>query len=339
MIRLGFLGTGWIGLNRMEALLATGQAEAVAVYDPNLQMAQEAMKRAPGARLVASLGEMLELELDGVVIATPSALHAEQCIETFEAGVAVFCQKPLGRNAAEVAAVIEAARSADQLLGVDLSYRYTSAMQAIRERIRSGELGKIFAADLVFHNAYGPQSGWFWDPKLAGGGCLIDLGVHLVDLALWMFDFPAVEQASGRLFRGGRFPSIGEVEDYAIGSFDLIGGANVRLACSWNLSAGADAVIRATFHGTKGTVQMRNEGGSFYDFVAEEFHGREKRMLASPPDEWGGRAAVHWLDKLSAGERFAGSTSGLLESASLLDRLYGWETAGTQAKAADFLSV
>ncbi|HET8750831.1 MAG TPA: Gfo/Idh/MocA family oxidoreductase, partial [Sphingomicrobium sp.] len=191
MMRLGFVGTGWIGRNRMEALLATGECVAAAICDPDPEMAEKAKELAPLALETDSLDAMLALDLDGVVIATPSAMHTEQCIRAFEAGVAVFCQKPLGRNAAEVEAAMHAAKRADRLLGVDLSYRRTAATQAIRERIRSGDLGKIFAADLTFHNAYGPGAGWFRNPKLSGGGCLIDLGVHLVDLALWLFDFPA----------------------------------------------------------------------------------------------------------------------------------------------------
>jgi predicted dehydrogenase len=323
VIRLGFLGTGWIGLNRMEAMLATGKAEAVAVCDPSSEMAQEALKCASEAVLAASLDEMLQMDLDGVVIATPSALHAEQSVAALEAGAAVFCQKPLGRNGAEVSAVVDAARRADCLLGVDFSYRHTAAMRAIREQVVAGSLGKIFAADLTFHNAYGPQSPWFWDSSKSGGGCLIDLGIHLVDLALWLFDFPAIEQASARLFRNGQMPGRGEVEDYAVGSLYLIDGTNVRIACSWNLSAGTEAVIRARFHGTDGGAEMRNENGSFYDFTAELFKGRERRTLASPPDAWGARSAAEWIEKLAAGQGFAGSTPGLLESARALDRLYG----------------
>jgi predicted dehydrogenase len=339
VIRLGFVGLGWIGCNRMEAMLATGKAEAIAIFDPDANCAAEAARIAPAARSVDSFAELLDQRPDGVVIATPSALHANQCIQALAAGASVFCQKPLGRSAVEVEAVLAAARCADRLLGVDLSYRYTAAMQAIREQVRSGALGRIFAADLVFHNAYGPGSSWFWDPQLSGGGCLIDLGIHLVDVALWLLDFPAVEQASGRQFRDGRVPRADEVEDYALGQFELVDGTNVRIACSWNLSAGSDAIIRATFHGTEGSAEMRNEKGSFFDFTAELFKGRERHALAAPPDDWGGRAAIDWVEKLGAGERFAGSTTGLLESASLLDRLYGRDAAGPQAKATAFLSI
>jgi predicted dehydrogenase len=323
MMRLGFIGTGWIGRNRMEALLATGDATVVALCDPSAEMLRQAKELAPLALEVGSLEAMLALPLDGVVIATPSALHAEQCVRALDAGAAVFCQKPLGRSSAEVGAVLAAACKADRPLGVDLSYRHTAAMTAIRERVRGGELGQVFAADLTFHNAYGPQSGWFWDPKLSGGGCLIDLGVHLADLALWLFDFPSVVSASATLLRDGCPPRENEVEDYASAELVLGNGVTVRLACSWNLNAGADAVIGATLYGTRAGAEMRNDGGSFFDFSADLLRGTTRERIASPPDGWGGRAAVEWLGILRRGEGYAGSTPGLLETAEVLDRLYG----------------
>jgi predicted dehydrogenase len=322
VIRLGFLGTGWIGRNRMEAMLASGEATAAAICDPNAEMLEQARQSAPQAAVVDSLAAMLALDLDGVVIATPSALHAEQCIQALDAGVAVFCQKPLGRNAVEVAQVLAAAERADRLLGVDLSYRHTAAVEAIRARMLAGELGKVFAADLTFHNAYGPGAGWFWDPKLSGGGCLIDLGVHLVDLALWMLDFPDVADARAELMRDGRPTRPDEVEDYAAGTLRLTDGRVIRIACSWNLNAGRDAVIEASFYGTSGGARMYNESGSFFDFSADLFTGRESVGIAAAPDDWGGRAASRWVRQLAAGERFAGSTSGLLETARALDELY-----------------
>jgi predicted dehydrogenase len=322
VIRLGFLGTGWIGRNRMEAMLASGGVTAVALCDPNPEMVEQARAVAPSALIADSLDTMLTLGVDGVVIATPSALHADQCIQALDAGAAVFCQKPLGRNAAEVERVIAAARRADRLLGADLSYRHTAAMQAIRQRIQAGELGQVFAADLTFHNAYGPGAGWFWDRKSSGGGCLIDLGVHLVDLALWVLDFPDVVDARADLLRGGRRATADEVEDYAIGTLLLAEGCVVRIACSWNLNAGRDAEIQASFYGSSGGARMANVDGSFFDFSAELFKGRESSSIAAPPDEWGGRAACDWARRLAAGERFGGSTAGLLETASALDRLY-----------------
>src|SRR5204863_423465 len=145
----------------------------------------------------------------------------------------------------------------------------------------------------VFHNAYGPGKPWFYDPRQSGGGCVIDLGVHLVDLALWTLGFPPVAGVDATLLAGGRPVTPDGVEDYASASFRA-GVADVRLACSWNLHAGREAVIGAAFYGTKGGAALRNVAGSFYDFTAERFDGTQAIRLADPPDEWGGRAAAAW---------------------------------------------
>ena len=323
--RVGFLGVGWIGRHRMEAMLATGAVEAVGVADPSPAAADEALKLAPGAACVDDLQALLALGLDGLVIATPSALHAEQAVAALERGVAVFCQKPLGRTAGETRRAVDAARAADRLLAVDLSYRFTEAALAVRELVRSGELGRVSVADLVFHNAYGPDKPWFRDPAQSGGGCLLDLGVHLVDLALWMLDWPKATRTSAALMAGGDFlrERTDVVEDFASVAFGVEGGALVRLACSWNLPAGQDAVIGASFYGDRGGAGFRNLDGSFYDFTAERYRGNSRETLTAPPDAWGGRAAADWATRLAAGARFDPEAERLVEVAQVLDRLYG----------------
>jgi predicted dehydrogenase len=321
--RVGFLGTGWIGRHRMEAMVATGVIEAAAIADPSAEMQAEALKAAPQAEIVDGLDGLLALGLDGIVIATPSALHAEQSIRALESGAAVFCQKPLGRTAAEAQAVVDAARTADRLLAVDFSYRFTEGMRRIRELLAAGELGRIYAVDLVFHNAYGPDKAWFYDPELSGGGCVMDLGVHLVDLALWAMDWPDVGEVAAQRSAEGGPVGPGKVEDYAAAALTLEGGASVRLACSWRLQAGQDAVISASFYGTGGGASLANVGGSFYDFEAHRFRGTAREPLASPPDEWGGRAAADWARRLAAGERFDRDAERLVEVARVLDRIYG----------------
>jgi predicted dehydrogenase len=323
--RVGFLGVGWIGRHRMEAMLATGAIEAVAIVDPSAEMAAEAAKLAPDARLAGALDELLDLGVDGVVIASPSAMHAEQSIRALDRGAAVFCQKPLGRTAAEARAVVDAARAADRLLRVDLSYRFTEAARRVRELLQGGELGRIYAADLVFHNAYGPDKAWFYDPALSGGGCVMDLGVHLVDLALWSLGFPDVTAVSAKLFSGGEplGSSSDRVEDYAVATLQLEDGATLRLACSWRLPAGREAIISAAFYGTGGGAALTNVGGSFYDFTAERYRGTETEVLASPPDAWGGRAAADWAIRLARGEGFDAEAERLVDVAQILDRIYG----------------
>ena len=322
--RIGFLGVGWIGRSRMAAIVEGGAVEVAAISDPSPDMIGGAHDLAPQAAVAADLDALLALNLDGLVIATPSALHAEQSIQALEHGVAVFCQKPLGRSAEEARAVVEAARRADRLLGVDFSYRFATAMVAVRDSVRSGELGEIFAADLVFHNAYGPDKPWFYDRALSGGGCVMDLGVHLVDLALWTLGFPVLTSATSRLFAGGAplAPGSSAVEEYALATLGFDSGAAAQLACSWRLHAGQEAVISATFHGTKGGAGMRNVGGSFYDFTAEASSGTQRRTLVSPPDAWGGRAAADWATRLARGDRFDPTSDDLVSVAEVVDRIY-----------------
>jgi predicted dehydrogenase len=321
--RLGFLGVGWIGRHRLEAVVRSDVADVVAVADVAPENTGAALQLAP-AKAVDSLENLLAQELDGVVIATPSALHAEQAIAALEHGVAVFCQKPLARTAAEAARVIDVARDADRLLGVDLSYRFVEGARRIRDLIGAGELGRIYAADLVFHNAYGPDKPWFYERALSGGGCVIDLGIHLVDLALWALDPARVRKVSSHLFAGGRPLSsrTDAVEDFALADLELSDGTVVRLACSWNLPAGCDAVIQASFFGTDGGAMLTNVDGSFYDFRAEQFRGTSRELLCGPPDAWGGRAIVDWARRVGLGSGFDPAAERLLHVTEVIDSIY-----------------
>jgi predicted dehydrogenase len=324
--RLGFLGVGWIGRNRLESLARSGVAEVVAVADSTPENA-EAAARLAGCPVVGSLDQLLDIDLDGIVIATPSALHAEQAESVLERGIAVFCQKPLGRTADETLRVVEAACHADRLLGVDLSYRFVEGSRRIRELVRSGDLGSVHAADLVFHNAYGPDKPWFYDPLLSGGGCVIDLGIHLVDLALWILEGAAVVRVSSHLFAQGKplQSGVAAVEDFAVSELILDSGAVVRLACSWNLPAGCDAVIQASFFGDAGGATLSNVGGSFYDFAADRLRGTARERLCSPPDAWSGRAIVDWATRLAEGAGFDPAARQLVDVAAVLDAIYGRE--------------
>ena len=192
--------------------------------------------------------------------------------------------------------------------------------------MQSGSLGEVFAADLVFHNAYGPDKAWYRQRALSGGGCVVDLGVHLVDLALWTLDFPAVADVSSALFaRGRRLPrGSQEVEDHALASISLQSGACLRLACSWNLPAGRDAVIQASVWGTQGGAALCNVNGSFFDFEAVRTRGSQTaERLAGPPDAWSGRAAADWARRLAAGHRYDPACREIDQVTRVLDRIVG----------------
>lgn len=314
----------------MEYLARRGAAEIGAIADPEPGNLEQAAGLAWAARKLASLDELLELDLDGVVIATPSALHAEQAERCLEKGLPVFCQKPIGRTAEETRAVVAAARKRDRLLGVDFSYRFVAAMRQVHELCRSGDLGQVYAADLVFHNAYGPDKEWFYDWRRSGGGCVIDLGIHLVDQALWNLGFPDLAGVSSRLYAQG-LPMRGRggaVEDFAEARIDLANETTVRIACSWRLPAGRDAVIEGSFYGTKGGAKFHNIDGSFYHFAAERFTGTRCEPMPAEKEEWGGKALMEWVNTLNRSRRFSENAREFIRTAEVIDEIYANSCAG-----------
>jgi predicted dehydrogenase len=321
-LRLGFAGIGWIGLDRMQAVLAAEVADVVVGCEPDESCRAKVREAIPDVTLVDHYDDLLDRGLDGIVIATPSALHAAQSRAALETGHAVFCQKPIARNAAEAAALVETARVADRRLDCDLSYRYTEAVQRVRSRLLEGSIGRPFALELVFHNAYGPDKAWYYDRALSGGGCVMDLGIHLVDLALWFLDFPPVTSIQSRLFSGGAPLAPGGIEDFAEVQLTLGDGVVARIGCSWRVNAGRDAVIEARVYGTEGGLGIRNLAGSFYDFVAESYRGTTTEILAEPPDRWGGRALVTWCRELARSHEFDPRAAELVATACVLDAIY-----------------
>jgi len=322
--RLGFLGLGRIGRRRLRSVLDAGTADVVAVADVDPLAGSAAAADALGAERLNGLEELLARDLDGVVIATPSALHAEQAITALARGCAVFCQKPVGRDADETRAVLAAAREADRLLAADLCYRETEAVRAIKGLLDGGEIGHVHTAELTFHNAYGPDKPWFHDPALAGGGCLVDLGTHLVDLALWLLDDSISEVRASRTLREGRplAPGGGAVEDHALAELGLASGAVARIACSWWLPAGRDCVFEVALYGTEGAAIVRNLAGSFFDFEAELCRGTSAQSLVRPPDDWGGRVINGWARRLAADGSHDTEAERLVDVAAALDAIY-----------------
>jgi predicted dehydrogenase len=318
------VGLGWIGRARLKALADANLVDIPVLADPNPQALQAARLLVPGATALADMEELLTHDLDAVVVATPSGLHAAACQRAFERGLAVFCQKPLARSAAEVTRVIDAARSADRLLRVDFCYRHTRALTALRDAVSSGSIGRVYAAELSFHNAYGPDKAWARDPELAGGGCLIDLGVHLVDAAFWVLGgVPAVKHAHASLFAAGQAVTgaSSTVEDFALGQLELEDSTALDIACSWQSSFGDHARIRIALHGTAGGAAFENVKGSFFDFSCERFFGTSREVLFDGADDWGGRALLSFVEELMQSQRFRPDDQ-LLRVARALDGLY-----------------
>ena len=324
--RLAFVGLGWIGVNRLNTIATSDAVEIAALYDERKDALDAARRIAPKAAVISSYDEILEDSIDGVVIATPNALHVTQTVAALRAGISVFCQKPLGCNVPEVWQAVSAARESDCLLGVDFSYRFIPGMHQVRKLVQDGRLGQIFAVDLKFHNGYGPDKKWFYQREASGGGCVLDLGIHLIDLGLWTLNFPRIADVTSTLFSHGhaiKEPWSG-IEDYAVARMQTVDGVVLNLTCSWNLHVGADAEIEVCFYGTEGAAALRNVDGSFYNFLAERYQrAHRERLYESGADrEWGGLAALDWCKRLAQGERFSANTEEFLSSAAVIDRIY-----------------
>lgn len=327
--RLGFAGLGWIGRQRLEVLAASGLAEVAALCEPDPARLAGMLEALGTNPVCTDFPSMLELRpdgrpLDGVVIATPNCLHEEQALAALEHGLAVFCQKPVAVGAAGTARVLSQAARRGLPLGVDYAYRHLAGMDELRERIRGGDLGRVHVAELWFHNAWGPDAGWYYDIAQAGGGCLLDLGCHLLDLCHWLLGVTEPVGVQGRCFRAGKpLPlPVREPEDFVLAGIDYAEGLHVRLGCSWRAPAGCGALIGMRLFGSDGGASLRNLDGSFYDFEVAVHHGTDTEILATAPDDWPGRALVRWAKRLH-GPPCIAEDAALLTTARTIDRIYG----------------
>jgi len=140
--------------------------------------------------------------------------------------------------------------------------------------------------------------------------------------------YERVEAVTSRLFHEGRLIEFGggqtgTVEDFAHASWVADAGAAIRLACSWRLSAGCDAVIEAGFYGTRGAVRLRNLDGSFYRFLVERMNGTTCQPIATPPEDWGGRCLADWCQRLARSPQYDPDLETVAGVAEVLDRCYG----------------
>ncbi len=188
-IRWGVIGSGGIARRRTipEGIVPAANAELAAVFDVN-QKANEGVACQFNTRAAASIEELLKSDLDAVYIATPAHLHTKQACQAAAAGKHVFCEKPLGLTTVEVKRMVNVCRKAKVNLGTAFMMRYHSQHQAALRMIQMGKLGKPVYARAQLSCWYPPMAGaWRQIPKLGGGGALMDLAGHCLDLLEMFF--------------------------------------------------------------------------------------------------------------------------------------------------------
>ncbi len=184
-------GCGFISDLHVRAVRDTGLGQVVGVTSHRFENARVFAEK-HGIERVTTDWETLvtDLRVDAIVIGTPNNLHAPQALAAIGAGKAVLVEKPMAMNVAEGEQMITAARGAEVELLVAHMWRYRDEVRALRARIEAGELGRIVRTHgYGVHAKWGP-AGWFTDPALAGGGALIDMGIHAIDTARYLLGDP-----------------------------------------------------------------------------------------------------------------------------------------------------
>lgn len=249
-LRYACIGAGGIADKKhLNGYLKISDVEIVAICDSNIEAAEKLAEKYGIRKVYTDYKELLEKEaLDLVSVCTPNYLHAPIAIEALEKGIHVHCEKPLALNADEAQAIVEAKNRQNRKVMVALNNRFTGESLFVKKYADAGLFGEIYHAKCGWRRRNGiPGKGtWFTDKKLSGGGALIDLGVHFLDLVLYFMGYPAVNTASGatyfkfancsnRLRPGYKNYGDGhfDVEDMAVGMLRTEGNATIEFEFSW----------------------------------------------------------------------------------------------------------
>ncbi len=192
MIRFGMCGCGgFIEKAVLPRMRDVENARPVAAFDTSKECLERVCRDFDIARACTSYAELLSADnVDAVYIASPNVFHKEQVLAAAKAGKHVFCQKPMGLNAAECRDMVRTCRQCGVKLGVGFCYPFGGAQQRAKELIQEGVIGEVSHIHISFNlGTYTRETvGWRCDPKMSGGGPLMDLAPHLVNLACFFLD-------------------------------------------------------------------------------------------------------------------------------------------------------
>ena len=331
-LRCGVIGVG-MGQGHIKGYQSHPGAEMVAVADVNPERLKAVADTLGVPNRYTDARAMLRREkLDVVSIATPNAFHMPLALAAFKAGCHVLCEKPMAMNAAQGARMVAAARQARRRLMINFSYRFTEQASALKQQVDTGILGDVYFGRSVWHRRRGLPGfgGWFGIKKLSGGGPLIDLGVHRLDLALWLMGYP-----EPKWVMGGAWSPIGarlareqkkafDCEDLACGMIQFKNGAMLELEASWAANIAERELMETRLLGTKaGLVQRnRNEG---YEFEAEiylERQGAQYDMKLHPPVKGVPSSYYHFIDSILNGTPHLATGEEGLTVMKILDAIY-----------------
>jgi predicted dehydrogenase len=223
----------------------------------------------PGCLATTRYEQLLEdPDVDAVVVSVPNDAHAEFAERALRAGKHVAVEKPMATTGEQAAALVALAKERGLVLAALHDFRADAAHWAARELVRSGELGEVYFARTVWVRRDNAPGSWYRERSRAGGGVLLDLGTHRIDLALWMLGFPDVRDvtaATSRRLLEGRAGG-GDVEDTAVGMLHLDGGAALAVETSFLGHLPRAEEVSLEIRGTRAAVRVDNVGDSYRDY-------------------------------------------------------------------------
>jgi len=274
-LRVGMIGCGGIANNKhLPNLKGTGRAEVVAFCDIVEDRAVKTAEKfgTPDAKVYTDYKKLLEDNtLDIVYVCTPNKSHSFITIDALESGKHVMCEKPMAKTAKEARAMVEAAKRTGKVLTIGYQHRYDKESQYLKKAVLNDDLGDIyFAKAHALRRRAVPTWGVFLNEEEQGGGPLIDIGTHALDLTLWLMNNYKPKSVMGNIYKklngngncGNVFgqwnPEEFTVEDAAFGFITMENGATISLETSWALNILDYSEAKATLCGTKGGADMKN---------------------------------------------------------------------------------
>lgn len=237
--RVGVIGAGAISQVAHLPVLAKMRAvELIALCDNDGVKARALADRFGIPDAFTDIEDMLESdELDAVVVATPNHLHEPHVLSALAAGLHVFCERPLALTSKGVERIVVAAQRAERMVLVGNNHRFRSDVQAMDSFVRGGELGRLQGVRAGWYHPRGLTEGWRLRRNEAGGGVLVDNGLPLLDLALWLADYPDVARISAHMDRGR---GANAVDETMLACLGLAGGLTLSMDLNRAYVGGAE---------------------------------------------------------------------------------------------------
>lgn len=303
---IGIIGAGMISGYHIAGLRAAG-ARVDWIASDSKENAQAKAHEYQIAHYTGDYRQLLAQEdLDAVVVATPDYTHREIAIAALEAGKPVLLQKPMARNSDECRQIISAARDTGVPLYVSFMHRYFEEVVATRALLAKGALGPIYSVRQRNATPGASWAAWFYRQENVGGGAMLQLGVHGIDLLRYLFGEIVAVKAATALVKEERRLDDGTVvvpdnEDLILAIYRFESGLHAVHETVYNEVAGTDR-FRMEIYGDRGTAWLRTERGDLALYAPQHL-GRDGWLALDLPERpFGYRQHRHFLDMLSGNE-------------------------------------